>query len=158
MITNVGLKESLMVKGQEVFIKTKCKINKIEKEIINRRNEKGIITSLDEIRFMRNIGLAKSKADLICLNDFLGDKKYEGMIELPSFGLELLDALILYKAVTKPGTFFIKIKHGNLEVIEAVDLKVRKFRNKKGEKDAEVYIDSKRILDYSKIIACYINL
>lgn len=158
VLMNVGFKENLIVKGQEIFLKTKCRIDKIENKLIERRNKKGIVVTLDEITYMKNMSLAKTKEDVVSLNKFLSDKKYKGIIELPTFGFSLQEVLMVYKHIIDPGTFYIKLRHGKLDIIEPVNLKVRKFINNKGEKDVEVYIESKRILDYSKIRCFCVNI
>ena len=158
MISNIVLKETLATKGQELFTRTKETVNKIEKSLIDRRNEKGVITKLDEIRFMKSIGLAKSKEDLVSLNKFLADRNYEGMIKLPDFGLTTKELLVVYKTVVEEGSLYKKTKHNSLEVLQRVDLKVIRTKDKFGNKDSEVVIDSKRIINYSNIVDFYISL
>ncbi|GAA0101655.1 hypothetical protein UT300012_23700 [Paraclostridium bifermentans] len=135
------------------FSGIKSCIENIENKAIAKRNSKGVVSKMDSINYMKIISNAKSKEDIVYIEDYLKDRKYEGIIELPSFGLDFMEALVMYKTITKRGEIIIRTTHKGMEIYENVKLKVVGRGS-----SLRVIIDSNKVIDYKKIDCACIEL
>lgn len=148
-ITNVK-ENNVVVKA---FTGIKSCIETLENKAIEKRNAKGMMSKLDVINYSKMITMANSKDDLVCIEDYLADRKYKGLIELPTFGLNFMEALVLYKAITKDGRVIIKSKHKGIDIYQSVKLKAVGRGSK-----MRVIIDTNKVIDYKKIECACIEL
>ena len=142
--------DNVLVKA---FVGVRSCIDTLENKSIEKRNAKGLMTKFDTISYMKMITSAKSMKDIVSIEDYLEDRKYKGLIELPSFGLNFMEALVLYKAITREGRVIIKTKHKGIEVYQNVKLKAVGRGSK-----MRVIIDSDKVIDYRKIECACIEL